>query len=697
MSIPLDNYLYLPGGANMDPYDPRFGNDETVTQTPAPYDQQVTSDSLEGVMKRYEDALSTYGIDDDDVDALFANRKPLAEDGPAIILEGQELETFKKSLFSEMEAVIGGRGQLNETLRMARSFYNLERGPEPYPNAPNFTMPEVRSKVNGFAAAIRGSLSKDPFFTAKAYTEKASRSRPAWEAAMEHELKISGGRREINLAILEAGITGTGPITVLPEVYGREIVFKEQSSRLEDWYISPPGLMDTKDASTFQRSVKPLHIVLGNVQRGYYDRKQFEQSGLAKGSSVMEPTSDADRRGDVAANNAMLPNITDNKPVEMWLCYYRWGGVMFYVECSKETQTVFRLVLSPVRDAIGDRPPTAAFRPFIQSGMYYGDSYAAILMGIQGVLDTAMNSMLAYYQANLTPAEIIDETSVVGRTASKGNIIYPGGRRLVQGNPNEVVKYLTPPVPTNAERLIEVMKSLGNEVAFNDYPMGGGLVNTVRSPTEHNMIAQGAALKMSEPLDNIGVDLAELATIKWSMFYHLKVKPVGIYRVFDNDSNQYLLAPEEVSSSDIFEAFLDFNVAEGTFNPELAELLKQQPQLAQQLGIPTPDFFIAGVKRTDLTWEAQGRDSTAERANRAQTYAQVIAYLPVLQLAYQLRPVWEIMKAWMEAMGIVEWRTFLPAEPPDDSGIDFEQKMAMMASASDQMQSMRQGGSPGVS
>lgn len=629
-------------------------------------------------------------IPKDTMDELFSNRSlyQAPEQQAAIELTGEELTKFKRDFFDELRSTVAGKGLKDEFIKQIREIYEMRPGPKPYPNAPNFTMPELRAKVNGYVAAVRGELNKEMMFVAKPYTSEAARSRPVWESAMEREIVLSGGRRQINLAVLEQGITGTGVIGLSLAKKGKHLIIQEKAVRLDDFYMTPLGLDNLEHASTFVRFIKPFHLLLQDVKEGYYDEDSFKSAAW---TNILTTQTNEQLRGLVTQG---WTNLSDNTPVELFESYYRYNGTCYYVEARLETETILRLVKSPYREAIGDRPPYVGLRGILQPGIFYGESFASILMGVQGAMDWAMNSMLAYYQSNLTPAEIIDETAEVSRRESKSSSVYPGAKIKVRGDPNTVMRFVQAPVPTNAEQLIAIMRQIGNEATINDYPLGGGMMNTARSATEHNILAQTAQSRMSESIDNISEDLTELANLKWAMFSQFKVKGEGIYEIYGEDSSQYLLAPEEIGEEEIFNDFMQFGEMEGKLPPGFAMAFSQDPMMQSQLKPLMPQFFIAGTNRTDLVWEPQGKSTSLTMARRAQTFEALMSKGAYIEAAYQLSSYWKMMKGYMEALGIQNWKDYLPQEPPDDSMMTPEQKLAILSQIAEQTKFTRQGGSP---
>lgn len=610
-----------------------------------------------------------------------------AEMDEAIQFDGDFAE-FKNMLLDELRAVRGDREKLDRSLKLWREYFDLTPGPQPYPNAPNFTVPLIRSKVNGFTANIRSALDKQPFFAADALTHDATRTKPAWEATMEREVNLSDAVRQFFMAVQEAGVVGTGVLRAGVATLGPERVTKVSVVPLEDFFVSPPTCETLAEASAFMRFPEPAHVFMKKVREGVYDRDAAEIAFGDVGSRKPFSRREGENHSD---QSATLGHRSENLPLELWECWYRWGGVIWRVVMHLESEQILRVTRSPLREAIGEMPPFVALRPLPNPRYFYGDSYAMILAGVQGVVDWGMNSILGYNQTAITPGAVVDEQSVTEVKGSKHPFVYPGAVRKVRGVPNDVIKFWQPPPPVNAERLMEMAQSMGNDATFFDYQLNGTPIGTVRSATEHSIMQNAAQVKLSEVLKNLNYDFSDLAEMLWGLIVEFKVKDEGIYQVFEGEGDQFLLAEEEIPSEEIEQSFLEFGVQSGHLSPD-AYALAQQPGMMQQIGLPPLDLFIAGARRGDIRWKPQGGETIPDKVARSNKFERLMQYLPVFEAAQMLPAAWHVAHGYLLANDIMNWRDFLPAEPPDASELDATMRLQIMAQISGQLQGMRQGG-----
>ena len=92
----------------------------------------------------------------------------------------------------------------------------------PFEGALVASAPVVRQKADGIRAHIKVSIDKEPMFTLRAYSPEASDVASSLESVLERELQSTGSKHEIEKAIDEAVIYGTGvlKITVNPSEDG---------------------------------------------------------------------------------------------------------------------------------------------------------------------------------------------------------------------------------------------------------------------------------------------------------------------------------------------------------------------------------------------------------------------------------------------------------------------------------------------
>lgn len=605
----------------------------------------------------------------------------------ALALAPELRERLQHLVFDELEAVLQERAVLDRRVAFWRDLYDLEPGPAPYEDAPNFTVPLARAKVRAFSANVRAALDKQPFMVAEAETEHATRAKPAWEAAMRREFDRTDTRRQLFLAAEEAAMVGTGPLRLVAWEADGETVLSFRAKRLEDFYVSPASHLTVADCSTFERFEEPTHLFVSKVEQGIYDREAAEVV-LTQARKTMPQGQRQEQYGLAGLN---VDQRSDNVVLELWDLHYRHGGRLYRLVVDRVSQTILRATDSPWLRVLGHVPPYVALRPIPVKDSFYGDSFIQPLEGPQGITDWAINSILAYNQANITPSGFVDEDALIAEELSANDRVIPGKFTKVRGNPSQAVMFHQPPPPVNAERMMELAQHLGDMATFHNATLGGQPIATVRTATEHQILQNSAQMLLGEAVGNISLDAQDAGEMFWKAFARLKVEPVGLYEVYRGESDQFLLGTRQVGPEELARWFVEFGISRGDLPPDaLAAYDSGQLRLAD-LGIPPLDLFIAGVDRSDLRWKPQGGETLMDRALRIQKHEKLFQYVGVFEAAQVLPSVWHIVKGYLEAMEVMNWRDYIPPEPPSQE-LPMEMRLQVMALISEQVRNMRQGG-----
>jgi hypothetical protein len=594
---------------------------------------------------------------------------------------GQFLTDLQRDLTSSM----GAKVQIDERVRKYRGYMALDRPPPAYAGAPNHVVPYARAKVKGATAQFRGALDLDPFFITAPYTEEAAQNQPVWEVLMERELDRSDSQRQIFLALEEACVTGTGVVQIgITQPFDEPLVYLK-AVKLEDFFVAPTGVEDISRVSTFYRFYEPWHIIHRRVQEGEYDAVALDR---VKTQSQTTMTYDEKQDG-----SRVYAYAGDNRLHELYECYFRWGDeeagiphTLWRAIYHHTSSTILRLEESPFIDCY-DAPPYVPLRPMPRIGYFFGESYLQVLEGVQNIHDFALNAGLAYLQYAITPMVFADEDSPAYNMLVRQGVA-PGKPIPVRGVPRDQVEVYSPPDASNAWRLMEIARSLGDDATFHDLQLNGIPTNTVRSATEISQVSTQAQKKLAEDLSNLSHDLSVLARMVWAMIYTFKIEPAGVMPVFQG-SKQYVIAASEMSQEDILRDLIEFTGARDgvQYAPEeqavLMEAMAQQVQGAQ--------LFISTARRDDMEWRPNGGQLIADKVLRAGKLERLIGgMMPALDLARRDKAAWHLFKSYLQALDIHNWEDYLPPEPPEmTAGPEEFQQFAQM------MQTTKQGGGPG--
>ena len=229
-----------------------------------------------------------------------------------------------------------------------------------------------------------------------------------------------------------------------------------------------------------------------------------------------------------------------------------------------------------------------------------------------------------------------------------------------------------------APQEIQLAKQIADGATFFDNYFTGEPVDTVRSATEVSMMSNASTTLLSDYMKSLSFDLAKFAQVHWAVIYEFKVKREKIVDVAGGDG-QYLIADEEVSEQEYTQHLIQFAVQQG-IDPMMAQQMVMQYQAQRH-------EFIPGANRDDYEWIVNGSELVPDKMQRAQQLERLMSMMPLMQMAGQFKPAWNLLKDYLETLDIHAWRKYLPPEPPDQQ-MDLE---TMMQYASMQQQ-FRQGG-----
>lgn len=601
----------------------------------------------------------------------------------ARFLQDQQLfSAFRGDLERDLLAARGSKVTIDARVRRYREYYSLDKPAPAYDGAPNHVVPYVRAKVSGATAHFRDALNQDPFFVVRPYTAEAAHNQPVWEVLMERELDRSSTQRQIFMGLNEACLTGTGVMQLSVTKPFDEYLVQAKAVRLEDFHVAPAGVEDISRVSTFYHFREPWHIIKQRADEGEYDP---EATKRIKSAGQMTGGYDEEKDG-----SRVFSYQNDNQVLDLWECYYRWsseetGSSLWRVIYSENATAVLRVEESPYLDCF-DAPPYVPIRPMPRIGYFYGESYSQVLEGIQNIMDFAYNSKIAHDQLGLAPPIFVDENSEIWPLI-KDRGIGPGMVIPTSGDPTASVYALPIPSADEAIKMLDTVRTLGEDATFSDLQLNGLPVSTVRSATEINSITNAATKKLAEDLADISNDLSVFARMYWSLIYKYKIEPAGVMPVFKG-SDQYLIASQEISDEELMQRMVEYlqQTSGVMFSPEESSMVAEMMLEAQAR--QSGGLFISSAKRDDMEWVPNGGQLVPDKVMRAQKMQVLMqTMMPAVVYAHQFSPFWHAMKDWLVSMDIHNWTDYLPAQAPD--AMPNQQQMIEF---SGMMNSMRVGG-----
>ena len=591
---------------------------------------------------------------------------------PPISLTGEEFDRFFNDFEYEL-LLARGRNVRESDITRWRDYYHLRKPHAPYEGAPAHTLPVVRGKVRGFVSHAWKSMSRDPFFVMRTYSEAAGDVRNSLETLMERELDRVNAQRQFKLATKEAALTGTCFIgsSVAPDPNDEnKFVFPVTAYRLENFYVSPVGVEDLRDCSTFVRTEMPWHVIQEFVDRGFFDADAAERLSNANSHKPIALEEERDE-------SRALPFDTDNTTYEIYECYYRFEGVLYHVYYSIQSNVVLHLQESPYREAIGDVPPYSPVRIDPELNYIYGTGIAHATEAAQDITDFAFNAHEAQNQHAISPIMFVNEDSEAYAVLAEQGAV-PGGVYGVVGDPRQQVFPLQVPPSQLAPQEIALAKQIADGATFYDNYFTGEPIMNVRSATEVSMVSNAATTLLSDYMSSLAYDLSKFAALHWAMIYHFRIKREKIVDVTGGEG-QYLVADEEIPVEGYTQRLIEFAMQRG-MDPMMAQQMVMQYQSQRR-------EFVPGANRDDFEWIVSGAELVPDKLQRAGQYERLMSLMPLFQMAAQFRPAWHLLKDYLETLDIHSWRKYLPPEPPAmDMGLDEMMQYANM------VQSMRQGG-----
>ncbi len=505
-----------------------------------------------------------------------------------------------------------------------RDFF-LMAPPEPVnERVPTVATPVVRQKADGIRAHIKVSIDRTPFFTARPLSKEAADAVPAMEAIMQRALEETGSLWEIERAVDDAVIFGTGVLMLHADYDKRTVGLKHVPIR--NVFVWPERASPDK-LVWFRVFYSPWWEMDRLARAGVYDQDAVQ---AVKGTRYLSyvPTASF-----VDSQVGIDDELAWHQLVEAW-----------FVGDGALQRVIFhpaKYVLLHEVDPFGgvvDRPPF--FPIYIDPDHYevWGHGIAEVVAQFQVVADVAMNAEVAAVQYKSTPPILVRANSQIHRLLQRGGSILPGQVLPYDGpDAEEAVRVLEYSVNPFNVQLLNLMNQLTEDATVSDFIVPGQPLGGRKTATEVSVTATIGQLKLQNYLRHVMRGLEEIAPWYWKLVAHVKIAgaslpglPRGVYKTYaySGDQGAVYMAEKTVRM-----------VVEGTTG-------------GSDVGLY--EIYIPGAVRNDVEWKLTGNATVAEREMRLNRLTLLMnpATVQLIMAARQDPGVYHLVKRFLEALGM---------------------------------------------
>ncbi len=588
----------------------------------------------------------------------------------AVDLPEEQLLVFMARLRTALGSAKSRKTNLNTQAENYRRLIDVEPKQQvPYEDAPNITLPIIRSKRDGVIAHLADAVDVDPLFSARPLTAEASTISAAYEALMGRENSMAGTREVLLRAVGEAVDVGTGILGwSLARNESRELVIQERLVPFEMFFVYPRGVPDLTNAATFEAIRLPAFELERMMDEGLVDREvasdllnlnpdddnpdtnKRPSSGIGQQLHHEKRDSTSDDVGDV-----------EHQPIELWEAYIRRKGVLFQVLFSESHPRPLIARKAWTQDII-NAPPYEVFRIMVDSNQLWGFPMARLLHAMQSMADFSANTRIAYNQFALAPVIAGNPLNPFVRALQESGGVKPGAileSIMPIGDALQVVQFPKPDLTLEEMNLSQRYADLAT---FTDFQIQGApFAAGRRTATEVRTSFNVGTLKIRHMLRVLRDDLARFAKKKWAMIDAFKVRPAGVVRVH-RETEQFVIASQELNSRDVQDFLQEFILSRGALDP--TELQSSLPEIAQIMKtLEATGGIIPSTSRSDIEWVANGSDVIPDKMAELQKMTQFGQFLPLLAQAQQDHRVWYFLKTVLQLMGRRDWKDFILDDP----------------------------------
>jgi hypothetical protein len=534
----------------------------------------------------------------------------------------EELLQTLRTLYRQAQA---WKADKQKKFELWRGLFDMAPPSSPNPKVPTVATPVVRQKADGIRAHIKVSLDRTPFFTVRPLTSEAADAVPALEAIMQRELEATGSLREIERAIDDAVIYGTGVLMMTVD-YRDGVAFVGLKSVPIMKVYAWPNRAEPDKLAWFRVFHSPWWEMDRLAREGYYRPEAVEKLRTVRGFATDYQTpSDAESGG----NYGVSDELAWHTLVEGW-----------FVDKGVLTKAIFHpfanVILRLERDPFGgvmNRPPF--FPVYIDPDHYeiWGHGIAEVVAPYQLVADVALNAEVAATQYKAYPPVLVRANSQLHRAIQRGQTIMPGQVLPYDGpDPEEALRVLEYSVNPFNIQMLQLMNQLTEDATVSDFIVPGQPLGGRKTATEVSITATISQLKLQNYLRHIMHGLEDLANHYWKAIVGLKIKnaalpglPRGVYRTY----------------------------AYGGGRDKVYVAAKTVRLTVSVEGVPY-EIYIPGAERDDIEWKLTGNATVAEREMRLQRLTALLtpAMIQLIGIARQDPGVYHLMKRFLEALGM---------------------------------------------
>jgi hypothetical protein len=551
-----------------------------------------------------------FPIEDDDL----APNNP--DSAPSQSPNDGENEAMLQELILLLNQARAFKDPLDKKLTQWRAYFDMQPPQPPFKDALTAAVPIIRQKADGIRAHLKVAIDKEPMFSARPYTSEAADVAPVLESLLERELRMSDSKHEIEKAIDEAVLYGTGILKLDTNYEGyvqlKHIPFKNVWA----W----PDKYDPKLLSWFVAFWQPYHEIKRLGDEGYYDKGAVEDlATVASGGGYYT--------NEIMSTPAVNDEVRWHELIEAW-----WirNGRLQRIIFAPLLRKILRIDDTPFEGLV-ECPPFFPIYIDPDPISIWGHGLAEILESAQVVADAALNQELWSGQYKMRPPVLVRQSSQVWRILSEKGGLYPG--QLIPfegGDAEEVIKPMEYGMnPFNAQ-MLHLMQQLTEDATISDFIVPGQPLGGRKTATEIGVTATIGQLKLANYLRYVQRSLEAAIKVYWDVLEDTRVSnaqdpnlPPGVTKVYSYSGGGAVYVADKT---------VKFNY-------------------------PTPEgvmeVSIAGADRDDMDFVLTGSITAPERELRVQRISQVLnpAMLQIINAARQDPGIAVLVRRFLDAIG----------------------------------------------
>lgn len=546
-----------------------------------------------------------------------------------------ELSDIVYQLFTQAKAA---KQDIQGKLEIWRQMFLMKPPQPPFEDALVAGAPVVRQKADGVRAHIKVSIDREPMFTLRVYSPDASDVAPALESVLERELQSTGSKHEIEKAVDDAVIYGTGvlKIAVIPQGDGEFAVALRYVPLKNVW--AWPDKYDPKRLAWFEAYWQPLWEIQRMAEAGYYDQNAVNE--LANFGA----TSGGHTGDNMGSHAVQSPDQKWFEVVEGWFVH---DGKLHRVVFTNEGRLILRVETDPYDGAL-DAPPYYPIYIDPDQVRIWGHGMAEVLESLQIVSDAAINSELWSSQYKMRPPVLVKASSPLYKALQRANGFFPGQVLPYDGlDADNVLKVVEFNVNPFNMTILALMNQMSEDATLSDFIVPGTPLGGRKTATEVQITSSIGQLKLANFLRHVQRGLEAAIRDYWRVLVAMKIAnaqfpglPRGVYRTWSYSGGGKMY----VTVRDV--RYVYTRPEDGT----------------------AYEIFIPGALRDDAEWVLTGSITVPERELRLQRLSTLInpAFLQLIQAARQDPGVHTLMRRFLDALGFAQDAELILGPPPTE-------------------------------